>query len=775
MKSFFLTLATLMLAAMNYQVLAQSKNQLIRKGDDAYEIHAFNTAINNYEEAIKKGAANDVNAVCQLADCYRQLNRLEEAIRNYEKGVRLKKVPAKFLLQYGHALKGLGRYDEAKAIYLEYAKTNAAEGNHFAESCDFAKNELNSPAIYTASNELINTTASEFGPAYYAGKVVFASTRMDVKPGNTDWDGNVFNRLYYAAVGRSGNLDSPYFLKEDPRGANNEGPLAFSPDKRMVAFTRNNFVEGARQIPSAGIQLNLFIADLNNDGNWVNIRAFPFNGGKDYSTGFPAFSADGMTLYFASDRPGGFGGFDLYRCQLSGSSWSAPENLGPLVNTPGNEITPFIDSNRNFYFSSDWHFGFGGFDVFRIEQTGDRWGQLYHLGKGVNSAGDDYNFIIDPLSSTGYLVSNRQGGKGLEDIYRVNRSGKSITFFVTNAADGSPLPGAVVDFTGCGAGLYQTDLRGQYAFQTSQNMSCEIIFRKEGFQDFRLQMAEIQNQTGSEIQIRLSSSRDLFFGSVVDNATGAPLAGVLIQSSNQSTGSTSQVISDAAGYYSLAISPGSIYSIKYSRSGYLNENRTIRTGTLVENNALGIFRMRTVAASTPTNDNQARIEVPSPDTKPGFSVQVAAVSSPDAAAFQNLNSIGNWYIKPEGGKFKVRIGVFETRMEAEKIRDRARSLGYPESFIVQEQGGKQSTAPNQTSGVFMIQIAALKDPRNFDDAKARQFGTITERVKGVFTIKLISGFNTLESTRKALPNVISAGYKDAFIVTEVNGQLVKTK
>ncbi len=132
------------------------------------------------------------------------------------------------------------------------------------------------------------------------------------------------------------------------------------------------------------------------------------------------------TLYFfASDREGGFGGWDLYLSYKEGTNWTKPINLGPAVNTPGDEITPYFDG-LNLYFASDYHLGFGGFDVFMAEQGEGRWLKSTNLGQPVNSSTDDYGMIMDSYRNFGYMVSNRSGGKGLEDIYRVVKGGSNV-------------------------------------------------------------------------------------------------------------------------------------------------------------------------------------------------------------------------------------------------------------------------------------------------------------------------------------------------------------
>ncbi len=775
----------------------QTRRQWVRRGDEAYAINAFNTAIQAYEEAMKKGATDEPDALGRLADSYRHLNRLEDAARNYEAAVRLRNVPSIYLLQYAHTLKGLGRYDDARRWYTEYARTNPAEGNHFAEGCTFAKAQLNVASTYNVTNETVNTSATEFAPAFYGDRVVFASSRMDLQQPGANWDGRVYNRLYVSSVNRNGALDSPFFLKSDVRSSNSEGPLAFSPDGRTVAFTRNNYVEGLRQIPSSGMQLSLFLADVAANGDWLNVRPFPFNGGSDFSTGYPAFSPDGNALYFASNRTGGFGGYDIYVSYRTGTSWGSPENLGPVINTPGNELSPFFDG-QSLFFSSDYHHGLGGLDIYRAERTDNRWSRIFHLGNGVNSSYDDYSFIFDPVRNVGYLVSNRPRGRGNEDIYRVNRAADNITFRITNAADGSPIPNASVDFTGCGEGIFQADTRGLYAFQMVQGLDCNVIISKQGFQPFTFSLATIRGQDAREFDIRLVGDRSLFYGTLIDQVTGRPLNSVGVQVTNQMTGVTNEVFSDATGTYSVALNPNSVYVIRYSRVNYQDMSRTVRTGATIDPNVLGVVRLIPVTGSVSTGGNTGGSTTPVGGTvvnpgqsiPRGFAVQLAALRAPNVESFSNLGNTGTVYAKQEAGVFRIRLGVYATREQAEAAMRIARQQGYNQAFVVEETGGNSVAArgggntptptptPSPSPSVndpsaFMIQLAALRDPRHFDDSKVRNLGAVIDWPKGQFTAKLLTGYTTIEQARSALSRARAAGFRDAFIVVEENGQLKK--
>ena len=276
------------------------------------------------------------------------------------------------------------------------------------------------------------------------------------------------------------------------------------------AFTKNNFKEGTRQIPSSGLELTLYIASVNENGDWTNATPFQHNG-VDFSTGYPCFSPDGKALFFASDRSGGYGGFDLYVSYRVGNSWSAPENLGVTVNSLGNEITPFYDG-LSLYFASDFHKGFGGFDIFRAEESNGRWATLYHGGQGLNSSYDDYGFIFDALHSVGYFVSNREGGKGNEDIYRAEKETDNVVIKVMDEATSAPIKDAVIDFVECEEGAYNTNSNGVFNFQMLEDLNCNVYIKKDGYLTETLKLTSMGLRQNRTLEVKLTNYANAYQG-----------------------------------------------------------------------------------------------------------------------------------------------------------------------------------------------------------------------------------------------------------------------
>lgn len=766
-------------------VSAQFRSKM-RTANKQYEIHAYNLAVQSYQDALER-RPDDAEALHKLADSFRHLNRMEEAARYYSQAVRQRDVNKNAFLEFGHVLKALGRYDEAKQWYLTYARdVNAMVGNQYAQSCDFAKSQITATSGFSIVSELLNTPTSDFGPAF-AGRdqVVFSSARTDLTaPGS--FSGRSGNNLLVATVGQDRFLSIPYLLRNGYSSENNTGPVAYSPDGTTVVFTRNNFVDGTRQIPSSGMQLSLFEATVNPSGEWVDVRAFPFNG-SDFSTGFASFSPDGRALYFASDRPEGFGGFDIYVSYLVGNSWSTPENLGPVVNSPGHEMTPFFDG-QDLYFASDWHNGLGGFDVFRAQMENGRWTQIFHMGAAINSPRDDYGYVFDNTRNLGYVVSTRTGGTGNEDIFRVTRSADNVTLVIKNASDGAPLPNAIVDFVECGEGAYQANAQGIYSFQAVQGLNCNLVIRREGYVSATVPLATAGSGEQKEVVVNLTKISETYPGKVVDYATRIPLQGVVVRVMNRNTGSAMEAVTDVNGDYYVAMSPYTTYDFTLTNPGYADLGFALPVEDGMNRNMLGVIGMQPGMSSGNTNPMGGGGGVPpnSPnrpdDIASGFAVQVAAVSQANIERFSNLSSLGQVYYLEEGGRYKIRVGVYNTRAEAEQALRGVKSRGFSDAFIVSEAGSggtatqQPPTSPPVTSSApYKVQLGAFRNPQYFDRAKAETLGAVESRAKGELTLMLVGGIRDLNTARAVRSRARSAGFEGAFVVVEENGTLRKVE
>jgi cell division septation protein DedD len=795
-------LLVLAISSVTFVQAQSTVSGLLRKARQQFETKNYSQAIDTYKEVLAK-RADENEALGNIAECYRLINNLEDASESYLKLIRTRKNNDAQLLNYAHTLKGLGKYDEAKVYYLNYAKSNPSVGNQFAQSCDFAKNNATLPNGLTVANERSNSPAADFGPAFNSEQIIFSSARAGAN-----------NLLYTASIGADGFLGAATALRSGA-GDFGQGPASFSADGRSVAYTRNKFVNGVRQIPETMTDLSLFLADAGFGGNWSNERPYPNNDSRG-KTAFPAFTPDGNALFFASDREGGFGGWDLYIAYKEGGSWTKPINLGSTVNTPGDEITPYFDGT-NLYFASDWQMGFGGFDIFMAEQGDGKWIKSTNLGSPINSPRDDYGYIFDTFRNLGYFTSNRAGGRGMEDIYRVSKATDNFQLRVVNAADGTPLPNAIVDLSSCMRGgvrnyTLNTDARGVLIFPVGAGTDCEINVSLDGYLSNRVALAPLVSQGARDVEIALTRRGEDYYGKTVSSDNQRPLEGVAVNARNNVNGAITKVFSDRNGTYVLGLSRNTSYAITYSASGFQDVVRNVYTLDGGDKTILGNVPMIAIGSfpNNPSNPNPYPSNPSNPNPYPpynpptnnpnppqvigsGYSVQLAALATqPNLGNYNNLRSFGSLYTVNEGGKVKLRMGVYRTREEAARQLANVKPMGYPGAFIVTETGSGQvqptnpqpnppyqPSYPNNPStnngGKFKIQLGAFRSAGSFNSSKLAGLGTIEDRPRGDLTLKLLCCFNSAAEAGQTLVRVHQAGFPEAFVVQDVNGQLVRAK
>jgi hypothetical protein len=641
----------------------QTPDEDLQRANKQYDLYAYNLAMRSYEQVLKKDPYNG-HALARIADCYFQLNKPEEALPWYDKAVYQSVSSSDVLFRYGKALMYTGDYVGAKKWFTLYAADDEKKGKHYADMCDYALRTNTKDPLYAVKDEALSTASSDFGPAFLGNRIVYSSSRTDItrktdSKTKSDWTGSAANQLFVTQRNPETNfLQKPVFLHSDMQNNYNEGPLSYSADGRKVVFCRNKFIDGSRQIADKGLEMSLYTADVDN-GSWTNIKPFPFNG-SGFATGFPSLSPDANMLFFASNNPEGFGGWDLYVSFWNGSAWSTPRNLGAAINSAGNEVTPYYDG-VNLYFSSDWHFGLGGLDIFRaeinpsMEVTG-----IYHLGPGINSSRDDYGFIYNSEARIGYMTSNRADGRGAEDVWQVVKKqvnepvkpamannapapaqynttsgnptstknpgtvswpskttatptpayGGGTLYLQVSDQDGRPVPDAQVDLSGCGAGVGLTDANGRYYFNAKDyTVRCEAIVRKAAYEEARVQLDYFGK---NNVLVAIAAdAHQVFNGYVYDAVTKQPLYGVVVEfEENESSIQTS---TDFDGKYTVSLKTRTTYDMNFSQNGYYEAAVKVRPeiGVKVLQPVL-LTRNVQAAASSPTAPAQYSTTAASP-------------------------------------------------------------------------------------------------------------------------------------------------------------------
>lgn len=404
----------------------QAQHNEVAQANTNFKAYLYKEAIPLYEAALAKDPYLG-EAMLNLARCYYYTNNPAKAIIWYDRVLRYDGFK-QYIFEYAQTLKTLGKYAEAKKWFLEYSKINYTKGSHFAKSCDFAQGQVPlSNAYEVKTMPKLNSKSSDFAPTFYNNELVFASSRSIAieKQGEIAWTNDAFNQHYVAVKDAEGNYTEAQALRSFIGNDINDAPMSYFPSLDIVAITSNNFMDGIRHIDGSGLMMDIYMYNTKSKKEWDHNseQFFTFNATVDnkapFSTGHPCLANNGTALYFSSNKPGGYGGYDLYVSYRTATGWTLPKNLGHPINTPGNEMSPSIDDNGRFYFSSDWHHGFGGMDVFTANRFSYGWGNVENLGSQVNSSYDDLYFVFNTQQKVGYLASNRAGGRGNEDIYKV--------------------------------------------------------------------------------------------------------------------------------------------------------------------------------------------------------------------------------------------------------------------------------------------------------------------------------------------------------------------
>ncbi len=267
----------------------------------------------------------------------------------------------------------------------------------------------------------VNTKQADFGVNFMGdNKVIFASPNDKVRIVRRVWreNGQPYLDLYIGEIDSLGNIVNKTKLEGEVNKRLHEASVAFTKDLKTVYFSANNYDEKEKSIrgKEGYDYIQLYTASVNEAGEWIQIEKLPFNS-DDFNTGLPSLSTDDQRLYFASDRPGGFGKTDIYVVERTANGFGEPKNLGPRINTEEREMFPFIADDNILYFSSNGHAGYGNLDVFASKIFDNTVSEALNLEPPINSAKDDFAYILQESKNKGFFSSNRADGKGDDDIY----------------------------------------------------------------------------------------------------------------------------------------------------------------------------------------------------------------------------------------------------------------------------------------------------------------------------------------------------------------------
>lgn len=494
-------------------LLAQTGNaarggKLTERADRLFEEMSYPAATEAYAKVVKEEPKNRY-AVLQLAECYRLVNDARNARRWYARAVKFKGIQPETWFNYGQVLMVNRKYKEALPWFEKYrdAIPDDPRAHDMIEACLNLDRFTASAGLYAIKRLSVNSEASDFGPAFYKDMVVFASSRkrqlFDSKYNRT---GQGFLDLYAAPYAGKPALGEPELFRGKVNTPFHEATPSFSPDQKEMFFTRNNYFKGKMNAGKEGVVNLATFVSVFAEGKWQAETPLPFNS-QDYSVGHPCLSNDGNRLYFVSNMPGGEGATDLYYVDRDGDAWGDPVNLGPKVNTRGNEMFPTMLADGTLCFSSNGRAGMGGLDIYSLETDNQNNLTVVNVGAPINSPGDDFSMIYDEVKGVGFFTSNRRGGRGDDDIYAFTKLIPLIG--MVKDSTGKPLEGVTVSvLTGRSVLRLGTDETGKFVYGLSDGQSLRFVFDHPGFAktERTIKAKDLKRDEDNLIEVQMQAS-----------------------------------------------------------------------------------------------------------------------------------------------------------------------------------------------------------------------------------------------------------------------------
>lgn len=470
---------------------SQTKN---KTADALFDKMWYLEAAKAYEYAIK-GGDRSMETLQRAGDSYYFNTDMKQANEKYQLLIAEypNEVSAEYLFRYAQTLEGIQNYDLAKKWLKNFSKkaevTDARKQNFSLKENTIEKIMSLEPQ-FTLQNLSINSSYSDFGPMFYKGQLIYA-TSIDSSYAATRryaWNDQPFLSLQLGKISPSqSDVTRVRRFSNALHSQYHEACVSFSPDENTIYFTRNNYNGKLRRDGKGTNNLKLYSATAvtkDDKTSWENIQELPFNS-DEYSVGQPSVSKDGKKLYFISDMPGSIGSTDIFVVDILGDNkFSQPRNVGDKINTMGREMFPFI-TDKTLYFASDGHLGLGGLDVFESPVKDGLFESPVNLGAPLNSNLDDFAYIVNEETNLGFVSSNRKSGKGDDDIYSFERipiCKQHIKGFVFNEITGGKIANAKVTlYAADGEKLEEATSNelGEYRFNTP--VACSTSYKVEAF------------------------------------------------------------------------------------------------------------------------------------------------------------------------------------------------------------------------------------------------------------------------------------------------------
>ena len=598
MRTFTTHLFLFLIPVLSFDAL-QAQSLARRMADKKFKCQSYAEAIPLYEAVLEKDpTAREVRV--KLAECYREIKDYKNALQLYAVLAHEEAPAPENIWNYAQALAQAEKYEDAVQWFAEYARLMPQDekARRFSQAYKDINSFYSDSSTFTVDYLFaVNSWQADFSPVFYKQGLLFCSGRAeemtirkvygydhsslldwyfisDTAAMLTDLHSEMHKTKYTRDLKKHHNDDFSRYSSIDsdipahynktflfdsirytsrpmatvkgihhPFGNKHVGPVCFTADEETIVFTVNELDRHAGMN-----QLNLYSATIEGK-EFTHVQRLPFNG-SGYSVAHPCFTPDYKRLYFASNKPGGAGGTDIYFVEYDNSAWSNPVNVKE-INTSGDEAFPYVDKEGNLYFASDGHPGLGGLDIFCATLDNGTVQDVKNMGYPMNSSKDDFGIIFSNSMLHGYFSSNRKRGFSDDDLYYFQKGCRHVELYVYDNTTRVPVSNVTVragDFT------LQTDAAGRTQLCLESGES-NFALTAKGYE-----LQEIKSNA-PYVEVSLQPLRFNVQGTVISDAGRKAMQNVTLQLINENDNTITEWVTGSNGLYDFPLNPESTYKL----------------------------------------------------------------------------------------------------------------------------------------------------------------------------------------------------------------------
>ena len=592
MNRFLSIFFTIVFCFVNVLLFAQEENTKNdptgwKKADKLYQQKGYMASANKYQ---MKQSAKDMSpeVMIRVANSYRLNGDAELAEYWYAQCIN-SSTDVEDKLHYAEVLQSTGKCEDAIRWFKDYQEETNSE-REFITDCNELSKFKKHQNVDIENLKALNTKYLDYSAIMHDGGVLFTSTRgvQKIRKVTDNWTKSNFSDVFFAKMNNEGNYETVSPIAGAVNKKYHDGVTTISKSGTLMFFSRNNSKRKKGEV-NLKIYSSVFVG-----GSWDDATELEING-DDFTTCHPSLSKDGKWLYFASDRPGGFGGMDIYVCENKNGKWKNLQNLGPTVNSSGNDLFPFINGDGVLFYSSNGHKGKGGLDVFYAEKSSmfdeGTWDTRKNLGEPFNTKKDDFGFYANEGMTKGFLTSNRFGGKGGDDIYSWQSSDnspldltetKTSFVMVIDAETNSPIKNALVVIENTdGSGLEsdgKTGDNGLFEATIVDGKTYKVAVGKDGYIVSEKEVTARQMMKGISFIFNLEKAKCVeLFGTVVNEKYNKAVPNTTITLVNKCTGEKTVVTSQKDGSFDFCLENGCDFDIVANKESFIETETMVST------------------------------------------------------------------------------------------------------------------------------------------------------------------------------------------------------